>query len=119
MIETFGTLLRDPAHWGFELLVGFIETLVFDGLLLGLFWPFARKHWRQVVKEKHRAQDCVIAALRLCVKNSSTLTPNTPASKTYSTALRTLELWLATKRVKSASKLNRKKSVPIKRNGRS
>ena len=53
MIETFGTLLRDPAHWGFELLVGFIETLVFDGLLLGLFWPFARKHWRHHIARDH------------------------------------------------------------------
>jgi hypothetical protein len=46
MIETFGSLLRDRAHWEFELLVGFLEMLVFDGIIFGLFWPFIRKHWQ-------------------------------------------------------------------------
>jgi hypothetical protein len=45
MHETFWTLLRDPAHWGFELLVGFIEMLVFDVLVGLLLWPTIRKHW--------------------------------------------------------------------------
>jgi hypothetical protein len=38
--ETFMTLLRDPAHWEFEIFL----ILLVDGLLLGLIWPFARKH---------------------------------------------------------------------------
>lgn len=42
MHETFWTLLRDPAHWAFEIFV----TLVFDGLVLGLLWPFLHKHWK-------------------------------------------------------------------------
>ena len=40
--ETFWTLLRDPAHWAFEIFL----MLLFDGLLFGLCWPFVRKHWR-------------------------------------------------------------------------
>lgn len=38
--ETFWNLLRDPAHWEFEL---FLMAL-FDGLLFGLLWPRIRKH---------------------------------------------------------------------------
>lgn len=45
MNETFLSLLHNRAHWGFELFVGLIETLVIDGVLLGLVWPFLRKHW--------------------------------------------------------------------------
>lgn len=37
--ETFWTLMRDRAHWEFELFV----MVVFDGLLFGLLWPFCRK----------------------------------------------------------------------------
>lgn len=39
--ETFWTLLRDPAHWLFELFV----TVIFDGLVLGVMWPFIKRHW--------------------------------------------------------------------------
>ena len=49
MIETFNSLLHDRAHWEFELLVGFIEMLVLDGLIIGLCWPFVRKHWQHHV----------------------------------------------------------------------
>ena len=38
--ESFWSLLRDPAHWEFEI---FLMVLV-DGILLGLLWPFIRKH---------------------------------------------------------------------------
>ena len=37
--ETFFTLLRDPAHWQFELLLIFI----FDVLIGVLIWPWFRK----------------------------------------------------------------------------
>lgn len=40
--ETFFTLLKDAAHWEFEILV----TLIVDGLILGLLWPFISKHLR-------------------------------------------------------------------------
>jgi len=46
MHETFWSLLHDSAHWEFELLVGFIEMVVFDGLVLGLCWPFIQKHMK-------------------------------------------------------------------------
>jgi hypothetical protein len=42
MSETFWTLLRDPAHWLFELFL----MVVFDGIVLGVCWPFLRKHWK-------------------------------------------------------------------------
>jgi hypothetical protein len=38
--ETFWTLLQDKAHWMFEIFV----NIVFDGILLGLCWPFIKKH---------------------------------------------------------------------------
>jgi len=42
MHETFWTLLRDPAHWLFELFL----MLLFDGLVAGILWPFVRVHWK-------------------------------------------------------------------------
>jgi hypothetical protein len=45
MHETFWTLLGDPAHWMFELFL----MLLFDGLIVGLCWPFVRKHWQHHV----------------------------------------------------------------------
>ena len=44
LLETFGELLRDPAHWQFELLVGAIEMLVVDVLLGAILWPVVRRH---------------------------------------------------------------------------
>jgi hypothetical protein len=38
--ETFFTLLRDKSHWEFEIFV----NMVFDGFLLGIIWPFIKKH---------------------------------------------------------------------------
>jgi hypothetical protein len=38
--ETFWNLLRDSAHWEFEIFL----IIVVDGLLMGLLWPFIRKH---------------------------------------------------------------------------
>lgn len=39
--ESLWDLLRSAAHWEFELLL----MVVFDGIILGLCWPFLRKHW--------------------------------------------------------------------------
>lgn len=52
--ETFGSLLRDGAHWKFELFVGGIEMLVFDGLIGVLFLPFIRKHWQHHIARDRR-----------------------------------------------------------------
>jgi len=38
--ETFWTLLRNGAHWEFELFL----MLLFDGLIGALLWPFVKKH---------------------------------------------------------------------------
>lgn len=42
MHDTFWTLLRDSAHWEFEIFL----MLLFDGLIVGLCAPFVRKHWQ-------------------------------------------------------------------------
>lgn len=52
MQETFTSLLRDRAHWEFELFVGFVEMVVFDVLILGVLWRFVSKHWQH-----HLARD--------------------------------------------------------------
>jgi hypothetical protein len=39
--ETFWTLLRNAAHWEFELFL----MLVFDGIVGALLWPTIKKHW--------------------------------------------------------------------------
>ena len=42
MHETFWTLLHDAAHWEFEIFL----MLLFDGVIVGVCWPFLRKHWK-------------------------------------------------------------------------
>jgi len=74
----------------------------------------ARKHWRAIVAEKHKAQACFMSALRSAEKACSILTQNMRAQKTYSTACNMLGLFLATKRVKSLSKLNKLSAAKAK-----
>jgi hypothetical protein len=52
--ETFWTLLHDRAHWEFELFVGFIEMLAFDGIVGLLLWPTVKKHWRHHIERDKR-----------------------------------------------------------------
>jgi hypothetical protein len=40
--ETFWTLLRDKAHWEFEIFL----MVLFDLVLIGIVWPFVKKHWK-------------------------------------------------------------------------
>jgi len=40
LLETFGQLLRDPAHWEFELFL----MLLFDVLIGALVWPYITRH---------------------------------------------------------------------------
>jgi hypothetical protein len=42
MHETFWTLLRDAAHWEFEIFL----MILFDMIIGGLAWPFLKKHWK-------------------------------------------------------------------------
>lgn len=46
MQETFWTLLRDKAHWQFEIFL----MILFDLVLSGLLWPFVKKHWKHHVE---------------------------------------------------------------------
>lgn len=48
--ETFLSLLRDPAHWAFELFL----IALFDGLIGLLIWPFLCVHFK-----KHSKKECV------------------------------------------------------------
>jgi hypothetical protein len=50
MHETFGSLLRDRAHWEFEIFL----QVVFDGLIVGLLWPVLYKHWRHHIVRDER-----------------------------------------------------------------
>lgn len=43
LIETFSYLLRDKAHWEFELLVGLIETIIIDLVFGVLIWKMILK----------------------------------------------------------------------------
>jgi hypothetical protein len=46
--ETFWTLLRDRAHWEFELFL----MLLFDVAIGAVAWPFVKRHW-----DHHVARD--------------------------------------------------------------
>jgi hypothetical protein len=46
MHETFWTLLRDKAHWEFEIFL----MILFDLIIGGLAWPFLKKHWAHHVE---------------------------------------------------------------------
>jgi hypothetical protein len=48
--ETFWSLLCSGPHWGVE----FFSSMVFDGLLMGLLWPFVRKHWNHHTERDKR-----------------------------------------------------------------
>lgn len=48
--ETFGSLLRDRAHWEFEIFL----MLIFDGVIAGLIFPFALKHWKHHIARDSR-----------------------------------------------------------------
>lgn len=48
MHETFWTLLRDSAHWKFEIFL----TLLTEAATAAFAWLFVRKHWRH-----HLARD--------------------------------------------------------------
>ena len=42
--ETFQALLRNRPHWEFELLVGLLEMIVFDGIIGARLYPWASRH---------------------------------------------------------------------------
>jgi len=44
--ETFWTLLRDRAHWEFELFL----MAIFDGIVGAILWPYISKHWKHHIE---------------------------------------------------------------------
>lgn len=75
-----------------------------------------RKHWREIVKEKHQAQAALLSALHSAASGYSTSMPSMPQSKICSTAYDSLALYVATKRVKSISKSTSKGSARTTKN---
>lgn len=52
--ETFFQLLRDPNHWGMELVV----EMVSGGLIGALLWPWAQRRWhKRHDREVHTAPE--------------------------------------------------------------
>ena len=48
--ETFWTLLRDAAHWQFEIFL----TLLTEAVTAGIGWLIVRKHWRHHIARDQR-----------------------------------------------------------------
>jgi len=54
MHETFWTLLRDSAHWEFEIFL----TLLTEAATAGIGWLVVRKHWRHhIARDKAETMD--------------------------------------------------------------
>ena len=53
--ETFWSLLRNGAHWQFELFL----MVLFDGVIGLAVWPFVKKHWDHHVRhdEEHGREE--------------------------------------------------------------
>lgn len=51
--ETFIELLKDPNHWGFEI----VTLIILDGIFLGLGYPLFKK-WLANHDRKHHAKEC-------------------------------------------------------------
>ena len=52
-METFFDLLKDPAHWEFEIFL----MIVFDVVIGFFIWPFARKALSHHKSDHERLQD--------------------------------------------------------------
>jgi hypothetical protein len=52
-METFWTLLHDPAHWEFEIFL----IVIFDGLIGLLIWPKIRKFTTHHKSDDERIDD--------------------------------------------------------------
>ena len=51
--ETFWTLLKDPAHWQFELFLIFL----FDVLIGALIWPWIRKWFKHHQEDDNKLEE--------------------------------------------------------------
>jgi hypothetical protein len=50
MTDTFTGLLRDRAHWEFEIFL----MLLFDGVIAGLLFPLARRAWKRHIEREEK-----------------------------------------------------------------
>ncbi len=51
--ETFWTLVRDPAHWQFELFLIFL----FDVVIGVLIWPQIKKFWKHHEEDDNKLEE--------------------------------------------------------------
>jgi len=51
-VETFSTLVRDKAHWEFEMFLMALFDGVIGGLITYFIWPKIKEHWAH-----HKARD--------------------------------------------------------------
>jgi hypothetical protein len=56
LLETFGTLLRDPNHWLFEFMVGGIEEIVTGVFIGAVIWPRIVRHWHRDAPHRNGVQ---------------------------------------------------------------
>lgn len=54
ILESFTTLLQDPAHWAFEFLVGGIEELFFGVIVGVIVWPRIKRHFHADIEDAAR-----------------------------------------------------------------
>lgn len=52
-METFWTLLQDPAHWEFEIFL----IIIFDVIIGAIIWPFIRGGLRHHKSDHERLED--------------------------------------------------------------
>lgn len=52
--ETYWELMRDPAHWLFEITL----ILIFDVIIGMVAWPFVKKWIKNHDEKKHAHQHC-------------------------------------------------------------
>lgn len=54
LAETFVELVKDPAHWMFEIML----MVIFDVLIGAIAWPFIKKAVKSHDEKKHRHEHC-------------------------------------------------------------
>ena len=61
-MESFFDLLKDPAHWEFEIFL----MVIFDVLLGAIIWPFIRKGFIHHKSDHERLEDLerIVASLK-------------------------------------------------------
>lgn len=54
LAETYWELMKDPAHWLFELTL----IVIFDVIIGAIAWPFIKRWIKEHDRKKHAHQHC-------------------------------------------------------------